>query len=206
TDGLNYGSPERLEVFWQMDQSIQGISEACRELGISVISGYVSMYNESYGEPIFRTPIIGTVCLFESIYYITPNSYQDADDVILVIGESGHDFGGSELQQLLEGEYSGQAPAIDLALEGKRAKALNQAIQAGLVVSAEDISEGGFAVALTKKVVQQDGLGAQVTLTGEQTAALFSETQSRYIVSIKREDLAEFTKLCPDAKEIGSVT
>src|SRR5699024_10381989 len=123
TDGLNYGSPERPEVFWQMDQSIQGISEACREFGIPVISGNVSMYNESYGEPIFPTPIIGTVGLFESLDHITPNSFQDADDVILVIGESGHDFGGSELQQLLEGEYSGQAPAIDLALEGKRAKA-----------------------------------------------------------------------------------
>src|SRR5699024_5243589 len=117
TDGLNYGNPTNEEVFWQMEKSIAGISEACRALSVPVISGNVSMYNQSYGEPIFPTPIIGIVGLYESLDHITPNAFQSAGDVIYVIGEAEAEFGGSELQYLLQGKYEGKAPEIDLQVE-----------------------------------------------------------------------------------------
>src|SRR5699024_130685 len=108
TDGLNYGNPTNEEVFWQMEKSIDGVSEACRVLDVPVISGNVSMYNQSYGEPIFPTPIIGMVGLFDSLDDITPNAFQEAGDVIYLVGETGIDFGGSELQNLVESTYRGQ--------------------------------------------------------------------------------------------------
>src|SRR5699024_2938675 len=108
TDGLNYGNPTNEEAFWQMEKSIDGISEGCRTLDVPVISGNVSMYNQSYGEPIFPTPIIGVVRLFESKEDVTPNSFQNAGDKVIVIGETDATFAGSELQGLLDGKYEGK--------------------------------------------------------------------------------------------------
>lgn len=205
TDGLNYGNPTNEEVFWQMEKSIEGVSEACRELNVPVISGNVSMYNQSYGEPIFPTPIIGVVGLFESLNHITPNSFQEAGDIIYVIGDAEVDFGGSELQKLIEGKYSGQAPNIDLSIEKERQEKLLEAIKAGLIVSAEDIAEGGLAVALAEKAMRGN-VGIDVTIDGNPTVQLFSETQSRYVVSVKRENIEQFENLGLNVAKIGEVT
>src|SRR5699024_6848917 len=105
TDGLNYGNPTNPEVYWQMEKSIEGISTACETLDVPVISGNVSMYNQSYGEPIFPTPIIGMVGLFESLEHITPNAFQEAGDAIYKIREAEAEFAGSELQRVLHGTY-----------------------------------------------------------------------------------------------------
>ena len=189
-----------------MEKSIAGISEACRALNVPVISGNVSMYNQSYGEPIFPTPIIGIVGLYESLDHMIPNAFQSAGDVIYVIGEAEAEFGGSELQYLLQGKYEGKAPEIDLQVETKRQASLLRAIQKGYIVSAEDIAEGGLAVALVEKAIRGDGIGVDVTLSGDPTVALFSETQSRFIVSVKVEDVEAFEKLNLDAMKIGTVT
>src|SRR5699024_3461915 len=142
TDGLNYGNPTNEEVFWQMEQSIDGISEACRTLDVPVISGNVSMYNQSYGEPIFPTPIIGIVGLFDSLQHITPNAFQEAGDAIYKIGEAEAEVAGSELQRMLHGTYEGKAPHLDLETEKERQEKLLEAIKKGVIASAEDISEG----------------------------------------------------------------
>ena len=205
TDGLNYGNPTNEEVFWQMEKSIDGISEACRELSVPVISGNVSMYNQSYGEPIFPTPIIGIVGLFESLDHITPNAFQEAGDVIYVIGKAEAEFGGTELQNILDGEYKGKAPQIDLDIEKERQANVLQAIKAGLLVSAEDIAEGGLAVALAEKAIRGN-VGVDVTLQGNPTVELFSETQSRYVVSVKSEDAEAFENIGLEVMKIGTVT
>jgi len=205
TDGLNYGNPTNEEVFWQMEKSIDGISEACRELSVPVISGNVSMYNQSYGEPIFPTPIIGIVGLFESLDHITPNAFQEAGDVIYVIGKAEAEFGGTELQNILDGEYKGKAPQIDLDIEKERQGNVLQAIKAGLLVSAEDIAEGGLAVALAEKAIRGN-VGVDVTLQGNPTVELFSETQSRYVVSVKSEDAEAFENIGLEVMKIGTVT
>ena len=206
TDGLNYGNPTNEEVFWQMEQSIEGISEACRVLDIPVISGNVSMYNQSYGEPIFPTPIIGMVGLIENLDFITPNSFQQEGDVIYVIGETKAEFGGSELQRLISGNYSGKAPEIDLRQEKEQQTLLLEAIRQGIIQSAEDLAEGGLAVALAESVIRSHGLGANVKIAGDATVALFSESQSRFIVTIKEENIEKFESLNLNAQRIGTVT
>lgn len=206
TDGLNYGNPTNEEVFWQMEKSIDGISSACKMLDVPVISGNVSMYNQSEGEPIFPTPIIGMVGLFESLKDITPNSFQNADDLIYVIGETDATFSGSELQKVTLGKYEGKAPKLDLELEKNRQAKLLKAIQEGLVVSAEDVSEGGLGVCLAESVIRAKDLGANVDLTGEVTEQLYSETQSRFVVTVNKENKEKFETILEDAKIIGKVT
>lgn len=206
TDGLNYGNPTNKEIFWQMEKSIDGISSACEVLDVPVISGNVSMYNQSEGKAIFPTPIIGMVGLFASLKDITPNSFQNSADLIYMIGQTDATFGGSELQKIVENEYSGKAPELDLAVEKSRQDNLLKAIQAGLVESAEDISEGGLAVCLAESVIRADGLGAEVNLTGDVTEQLFSETQSRFLVTVNKENKGKFEALLTDAHVIGQVT
>ena len=206
TDGLNFGNPTNPEVFWQMEKAVEGMSEACEVLETPVISGNVSLYNQSKGKSIYPTPIVGMVGLHESLEHITPSFFQKAGDAIYLIGHTEIEFGGSELQNLLDGEYKGKAPAIDLEVEATRQKHLLEAIQSGLIVSAHDLAEGGLGVALAESVFAGKGLGADVHLSGEATVELFSETQSRFIVTVKAEDQARFEKEVKDAKQIGVVT
>src|SRR5690625_715953 len=116
TDGLNYGNPTNPEVFWQMQKSIDGISEACQVLDTPVISGNVSMYNLSKDEAIFTTPVIGMVGLHESRKPLTPSTFQEEGNLIYVTGETEAAFGGSQLQIIVQGSYTGKYPAIDLQL------------------------------------------------------------------------------------------
>ena len=206
TDCLNFGSADKPEVFWQLEKSADGISDACRKLNAPVISGNVSLSNEVNGVPIYPTPTIGMVGLVHDLSQVTTTEFKNAGDVIYVIGEASLDFGGSELQQMTEGKIFGQAPAIDLEVEAARQKELLTAIQAGLVQSATDLSEGGFAVALCEKAFGAEGLGAGVTVSGSAVTALFSETQSRFLVTVKEENAADFEKAVADAIKIGVVT
>ncbi|HLQ84402.1 MAG TPA: phosphoribosylformylglycinamidine synthase subunit PurL [Pseudogracilibacillus sp.] len=206
TDGLNYGNPTNEEVFWQMEESIDGISAACKVLDVPVISGNVSMYNQSEGEAIYPTPIIGMVGLFESLKDITPNSFQNADDLVYLIGDTDATFGGSEIQKVVSGEYSGKAPNIDLDIEKNRQANLLTAIQQGLIESAEDVSEGGLAVCAAESVIRSENLGAELTLSGEAVEQLYSETQSRFIVTVNKTNKDAFEKAFEDAHFIGTVT
>lgn len=206
TDCLNFGSADKPEVFWQLEKSADGISDACRKLNAPVISGNVSLSNEVNGVPIYPTPTIGMVGLVHDLSQVTTTEFKNAGDVIYVIGEASLDFGGSELQQMTEGKIFGQAPAIDLEVEAARQKELLTAIQAGLVQSATDLSEGGFAVALCEKAFGTEGLGAGVTVSGSAVTALFSETQSRFLVTVKEEKASDFEKTVADAIKIGVVT
>jgi phosphoribosylformylglycinamidine synthase subunit PurL len=206
TDGLNFGNPTNPQTFWQMEKSVDGMSEACTVLETPVISGNVSLYNQSQGKSIFPTPIVGMVGLHESLEHITPSHFQAAGDAIYVIGETAPEFGGSELQNVVHGKYEGIAPEIDLEVEAKRQQQILQAIQAGLVESAHDVSEGGLSVGLAESVFNGAGLGVDATFSGDATAILFSETQSRFIISVKEEKKAQFEKTVKDATQIGIVT
>ncbi|AXI08192.1 phosphoribosylformylglycinamidine synthase subunit PurL [Oceanobacillus sp. 143] len=206
TDGLNYGNPTNPEVFWQMEKSIDGISEACLALETPVISGNVSLYNQSKGEAILPTPIIGMVGLVENTEHVTANHFQQDGDLVYLIGETLPEFGGSELQNVVEGNYAGKAPVIDLQVEANRQQLLSNAIKQGIVQSAHDLSEGGLAVALAESTFKDQNLGVQVNLTGDATVALFSESQSRFLVTIKEENKAQFESLISDANQIGVVT
>ncbi|ATH71267.1 phosphoribosylformylglycinamidine synthase subunit PurL [Bacillus altitudinis] len=206
TDNLNFGNPEKPEIFWQIEKSADGISEACRTLSTPVIGGNVSLYNESNGTAIYPTPVIGMVGLIEDTAHITTQSFQQAGDVIFVIGETKEEFAGSELQKMTEGRIYGKAPEIDLDVELARQEALLAAIQNGLVQSAHDVSEGGLGVALAESTFGTDGLGANIQIDLNSEASLFSESQSRFVVTVKPENREAFAAAVQDAKEVGTVT
>lgn len=206
TDCLNFGNPEKPEIFWQLEQAADGMSEACRTLKTPVIGGNVSLYNETNGEAVYPTPVVGMVGLIEDTAHITTQTFKDAGDLIYIIGEAKEEFGGSELQKMVEGKIFGSAPAIDLEIEQKRQSQLLQAIRSGLVASAHDISEGGLSIALAESLFGQNQLGVKVSIKGIETAALFGETQSRFLLSIKEENQAAFEALMDDAVCLGKVT
>ena len=207
TDCLNFGNPEKPEIFWQIEKSADGISAACTALNAPVIGGNVSLYNERSGVAVYPTPTIGMVGLIEDLAHVTTQDVKAAGDVVFVIGDTKTEFGGSELQKLMnDGVISGKAPAIDLTVEAARQKDLLTAIKAGLVASAHDVAEGGLAVALAEKTFGANGLGVEVTLTGSPVTALFSETQSRFVVTVKEENAAAFLETVKDAQKIGVVT
>lgn len=205
TDCLNFGNPEKPEIFWQIEKSADGIAAACLALESPVIGGNVSLYNERSNEAIYPTPTIGMVGLVEDLQHATTQEVKHAGDFVYVIGDTKTEFGGSELQKLMNGRIFGQAPSIDLEVEAARQKALLQAIQAGLVASAHDVAEGGLAVAIAETTFGTN-LGVNVTLKGSATTALFSESQSRFVVTVKPEFAARFEEVVADAKQIGVVT
>ncbi|MGG3161173.1 phosphoribosylformylglycinamidine synthase subunit PurL [Geobacillus stearothermophilus] len=205
TDCLNFGSPEKPEIFWQLEKAVDGMSEACRALGTPVVSGNVSLYNETNGVAVYPTPVVGMVGLIEDLSHITTQLFKQVGDLIYVIGEAKPEFGGSELQKWLEGRIFGKAPEIDLEVEASRQRQLLAAIRAGVVASAHDVAEGGLAVALAECLMGALGLGAKVTVGGDLVSELFGETQSRFVVSVKKEHQEAFEQLV-EAKRIGEVT
>jgi phosphoribosylformylglycinamidine synthase subunit PurL len=205
TDNLNFGSPEKPEIFWQMEKAADGISAACRTLNAPVIGGNVSLYNETNGSAIYPTPVIGMVGLVTDINHITTQQFKQAGDLIYLLGETKDEFGGSELQKLMYGKIFGKCPELDLEVEAAYQKAVLDAIRSGIVASAHDLSEGGLAVALAECAIGSDGLGAAVQLNGNPVSALFSESQSRFLLTVKKEHQREFEDIT-GAMLIGSVT
>ncbi|WP_139991585.1 phosphoribosylformylglycinamidine synthase subunit PurL [Paenibacillus paridis] len=191
TDNLNFGNPEKPEVFWQLEKSADGMSEACVILNTPVIGGNVSLYNENAKGAIYPTPVIGMVGLVHDIDHITTQGFKAEGDVIILVGETKAELGGSELQYVLQGAAAGRPPEIDLATEKKVLDAVLGAIQGGLVASAHDLSEGGIAVAVAESCIS-GRLGAEVALTSDLRAdhLLFSESQSRILLSAKPENAA----------------
>lgn len=193
TDNLNFGNPEKPEVFWQIEKSVDGMAEACRVLDTPVIGGNVSLYNENAKGAIYPTPVVGMVGLVHDTDHITTQGFKAAGDVIILIGETKAELGGSELQYAVHGRTEGRPPALDLDLEKRVLGGVLGAIQKGLVASAHDLSEGGLAVALAESCISGGGLGATVNIsTGlRPDVALFSESQSRILLSAKPEKAGE---------------
>jgi len=205
TDCLNFGSPDKPEGFWELSTAADGISEACRVLETPVISGNVSLYNETDGQSVYPTPVIGMVGLIEKLAHITTQHFQAAGDVIYVLGETHADFNGSELQKLQTGKIAGRLMSFDLETEKMNQQLVTAAIQAGLVQSAHDCAEGGLAIALAESAFDK-GFGLNVTVSLP-AAQLFSETQSRFVLSVAPDKQAAFEALVgAAATAIGEVT
>ena len=205
TDCLNYGSPEKPEGFWELWTSADGISEACRTLNTPVISGNVSMYNETNGKAIYPTPMIGMVGLIEDLSHITTQEFKQAGALIYVIGETNADFNGTEIQKMQKGLVEGSLMDFDLSVEKENQELVLSAIKAGLVASAHDCAEGGLAVAIAEAAFNNQ-LGVEVTIAMP-VENLFAETQSRFVLSIKPENQAAFEALAGNkAVNIGETT
>ena len=156
TDCLNFGNPEKPEIFWQIEKATDGMSEACRMLNAPVIGGNVSLYNETNGVAVYPTPVVGMVGLVHDLDHVTTQAFKEEGNLIYMLGETGEDFGGSELQKYLDGQISGQAPTLNLEVEKELQNQLLTAIQDGLVESAHDLAEGGLSVALAESLIGTD--------------------------------------------------
>jgi phosphoribosylformylglycinamidine synthase len=206
TDCLNFGNPEKPEVFWTFSEAVRGLADACRAFGVPVISGNVSFYNESFGKPIYPTPVVGLVGVLEDASKRVTMPFKDAGDVIVLLGETEPEIGGSEYLSLVHGRIAGMPPAVDLLEERSIHEALIEAIEAGLVKSAHDCSEGGVAVALSECAIV-GGVGASVALDDELAPALslFSETQGRIVITCAEPDAAALTDLLVERRVPFSV-
>ena len=204
TDCLNFGNPEKPEQFYELSKACDGISESCRVLSTPVISGNVSLYNETNGQAILPTPMIGMVGLIEDVAQITTQDFKETGDLIYLIGDTGDDFSGSEIQKMMTGEISGRLN-FDLQAEKENQERVLKAIQAGLIQSAHDLSEGGLAVALVESAFANNK-GISVHFDGN-AAQLFSESQGRFILSVHPEDEKNFEELMAGkASKLGQVT
>lgn len=186
TDNLNFGSPEKPEVFWQLEKSTDGMAEACRVLNTPVIGGNVSLYNENAKGAIYPTPVVGMVGLVQDIDHITTQGFKQEGDVIFLLGETKAELGGSEFQHIVHGVAEGRPPQCDLQTEKTLLEGVLTAIREGLVASAHDLSEGGLAVALAESCIS-GGIGAAVdaAIALRPDFALFSESQARIILSAR---------------------
>ncbi|TGA96637.1 phosphoribosylformylglycinamidine synthase subunit PurL [Sporolactobacillus shoreae] len=205
TDCLNFGTPENPEVFWEMEESVKGMAEACKVLETPVISGNVSLYNETDHEAIDPTPVVGMVGLVEDLDRVATVSFKNEGDAVYVVGQAAPEFGGSALQIMFEGKASGKPPVLNLELEKKRQSQVLAAIQSGLVSSAHDISEGGLAAAIADAVFGTS-LGADLHFTTDPAVELFSETQSRYLISVPEASMKAFESAVDGAVLVGRVT
>ncbi len=196
TDCLNFGNPEKPEVFWTFYEAIRGLADACKAFNIPVISGNVSFYNESFGSPIYPTPTVGLVGILDDVTKHATASFKDAGDVVFLLGESLEELGGSEYLKVAHGMVAGQPPALDLELERDVQEAIREAIGAGIVKSAHDCSEGGIAVALAESCIA-GGIGADIHLHDglHPTASLFGETQSRIVATVADTDAEQLVTI-----------
>jgi len=200
TDCLNFGSPERPDVYHQLEQCIQGIAEACRVLEVPVVSGNVSLYNESRGQAIFPTPVVGGLGLLEDASKATRSAFAAEGLVVGLLGAGtseveSHDLAGSEYLQWIHGRVEG-SPRIDIDLEKRVHQVCRSAIGQGLLASAHDCSEGGLAVALAECSIQGDvGFVGDFSIADRWDVILFGEQQSRIIVSLPKEHWNALSRL-----------
>ena len=195
TDCLNFGNPEKPEIMWQLAEAVRGLSEACLALGTPVVSGNVSLYNETEGQGIFPTPTIGMVGLVEPVEKTCGAAFRQAGDLIALVGELKGEVGGSEYLAAVHEKEAGRPPALDLAREKAVQAVVRQAVKEGLLSSAHDCSDGGLAVALAECCMMPSpppgggapgwlGAAVRIPFPLRKDFILFGEDASRIVVSL----------------------
>jgi phosphoribosylformylglycinamidine synthase len=205
TNCLNFGNPEKPHILWQFSQAVDGITKACEELEIPITGGNVSLYNETLGEGIYPTPVLGVVGILEDVSKATFPHFREAGRAIVLLrgSEPGDatdaevEFGSSEYAKDVLGELWGFPPALEPEGEAALQKTVIELIGAGLVDSAHDCSEGGLAVALARCSFAK-GIGCNVALGSQELApefVLFGEDASRIVISCDPANLARIKEV-----------
>ena len=214
TDCLNFGNPERPDIMWQFVLAIEGLKDACEHFKVPIVSGNVSFYNETNGLSIYPTPMLGMVGLIESVEHTMTQWFKQDGDVIILLGKTKEDLGGSEYLKVLHHREQGSPPFLSLETEQSLHDFLLKVIREGIVQSAHDCSDGGLAVALVESCISgpAERRGAVVRLSLDalrRDALLFGESQSRVVLSVKPELADRVLKLAGDAAvpavKIGTV-
>jgi len=214
TDCLNFGNPERPEIMWQFAEATRGLAAACRELDVPVVSGNVSLYNETEGKAILPTPTVAVVGLLPDVTATCAGVFRTAGHKVAVLGETRGQLGGSEWLLMTTGKIAGRPPVLDSAREKALQALVRELVRSRKIASAHDTSEGGLAVALAECCVAdaEKLLGASVSLPLGSIAPhayLFGEDASRVVISYTPEREAEIVVACKAAEvpfaSIGTV-
>jgi len=211
TDCLNFGNPERPEIMWQLAEAIEGIVEAARALDIPVVGGNVSLYNETEERAILPTPTVAVVGLLERAHKARPMAFRQAGDSVVLLGRTLAELGGTEYLACIHGLERGLPPSLDLEAERSAQRVVREALKAEFLSSVHDLADGGLAVALAECCLGPEGLGARVSLEGSARpdVLLFSETPSRYLLSLPGECLEGLSGIAAEhgvpLREIGEV-
>ncbi len=195
TNCLNFGNPERPDIMWQLARAVEGIGAACRALDVPITGGNVSLYNETDGQPIHPTPVLGVVGIVENADRVLGRVVQRSGAVVMLLGDAaGCELGGSEYLKVITGLVRGMPPAIDLAAERALQRLVADLAAEGLLESAHDCAEGGLAVTIAECCFDSGGIGAELTLPPTPpgaatdavaaTTALFGEAPTRVVVSV----------------------
>lgn len=202
---MNFGNPEKPDQFYELDQAVMGMSDACEKFKTPVISGNVSLNNEYDNVPIYPTPMVGMVGLIKGLKHVTTQDFKQAGDLVYVIGKTEAGFNGSQIQKMQTGGISGQLFDFDLDYEAQMQQLVTKAIENDLVQSAHDVSEGGLITAIAESTFGNLlGVDFASDLNVKQ---FFSESQSRFVVSIAPKNQAAFEKLMgQNAVRLGKVT
>jgi phosphoribosylformylglycinamidine synthase subunit PurL len=202
TNCLNFGSPENPEVMWQFKEATAGLADGCMELGIPVTGGNVSFYNQTGDIAIYPTPVVGVLGVIDNVARRVPSGWQDTGNNIYLLGLNRDELDGSAWADIIHDHLGGKPPIVNLGEEKKLADLLQGAAMQGMIEAAHDLSEGGLAVAVAESCLRFN-VGARIWLDElmerdglDLTAAMFSESQGRVIVSIGREDDVKFQGLC----------
>mgnify|MGYP000123808272 CR=1 FL=1 len=191
TDNLNFGNPERPETMGQFVKAVEGIGAACRALDFPVVSGNVSLYNETNGQAILPTPAIGGVGLIADISRMATLAFKAEGEVILLVGGHGAHMGSTSYLREIHGREDGPPPPVDLETERRHGDFVRALIASGRVTACHDISDGGLAVAVAE-MAMASGLGARLQIEADRMdAALFGEDQARYVVTAPAGEAAE---------------
>ena len=201
SDCLNFGSPEDPEVMWQFAEAVRGLADGCQELGIPVTGGNVSLYNQTGGVAIHPTPVVGVLGVFDDVARRTPSGWREDGQAIYLMGVTRDELDGSEFANL-RGHLGGRPPAVDLKREKLLGELLVNASRDGMIDAAHDLSEGGLAAALSEMALRF-GVGARIGLDEvcerdgvDLFTMLFSESQSRAVVSVARSEEVRFKDMC----------
>ena len=201
TDCLNFGNPERPEIYYQLSEAVVGMAEASRCFDAPVVSGNVSLYNETQGEGIYPTPVVGALGLTEDVSVHATAGFKDDGDVVVLLGRpsleaDAAELAGSEYLSVVHGLVAG-GPKIDLDLEVAVQRVCQKLIGSGIAKSAHDCSDGGLAVALAEcAILGEIGLSMTSQAGGRWDAVLFGEGQSRILVTLNADQIEELRELC----------
>lgn len=206
TDNLNFGNPEKPEIYWQLSESVKGIKEACIEFDTPVTGGNVSLYNESNGTDIWPTPVIGMIGYIEDIELTVNHSFKNLGDLIVLLGKQKNEIGASEYLFQRINQFKGKVPELDFKLEKTVQYSARELIRKNLINSANDCSLGGLLITLCKCSFENN-LGFEINNLGQEDeknirldSLLFGETQSRIVISFDKNNLKTIEQCLKDLK------
>ncbi len=216
TDCLNFGNPEKPEVMWQFSEAVRGIKEACIKLNTPVVSGNVSFYNQTEEKSVYPTPTIGMIGVIDDHKKAVTQWFKNKGDIIVLLGDTYREIDGSQYQKTIYGKTLGSPPKVDLKKESSLISALIESVDGGIISSAHDVSEGGLAAALAECCFSPRGrIGCKVDLQSANEldltdeCLLFSESQSRCIVSLNKANMSKLTEIASknavSARPVGIV-